>query len=243
MNSQIIQSKMSLSQCISIFLVCLLLAACDSNSENFTVEGVVTSSTGNAIFDAEVTVNSGTDVVESSATTPEGAYELGSIPEGSYELVVSREGYNTSVDSISVEGDMQRAVQLLGDANISGQVINSQTGFGLSEAEVNFYRGSTIAEADTSLPEFTVTTDVNGNYLIDNTATGTYICIIFAEDFIPQIIENLDLTIGSNDFGEVTAVEEVQEGELRIVLTWGESPDDLALISHKYFYNNFIKCC
>lgn len=199
-------------------------------SKAYSYTGQVITSTEDPVSEAEITVSGGFDNSVSTSTTTDsvGKYTITGIPGGDYDVTITGEGYNDITSTVTIDGDDTELVfELLGDANISGRVLDSQSGSGLADAHVEFSRGATIAEADTAGPEFTTVTDANGSYSIVNAAIGSYVCVIYADGYEPQVVEDVDFSEGDNDLGESTAVEEVEEGEVRIVLTWGETPDDL----------------
>lgn len=212
---------------LSIFS--LLLASCNEDEETsgFSLEGTVVNTTGIGVAGATVSLwRSGENIAGYTATTDvEGNYSLINILNGDYELRIRASGYEDYSVSITVNGNSgDRDDTIRGTALISGQIINSQTGEGLSGAEVTF-----SADGDTTRVEadLVVVTDELGFYIIDGAPVGVFIQVVRNEGFFPQVVENVNVTDGENELNPVTAVEGVVEGALRIVLTWGRNPDDL----------------
>ena len=105
--------------------------------------------------------------------------------------------------------------------SLSGTVINSQTGEGLSNAKVTL----TVGTAKSS--GITVTTDEYGDYYFSSVEVGTYTCTIEATGFFAGIITNIVIIEGENYVDQLTIVQAPEAGSLRIILTWGEAPHDL----------------
>lgn len=118
-----------------------------------------------------------------------------------------------------------KADENVGDANLTGVVINSQTGLGLANATLYFTRN--LNATDYNNADYTVSTDGNGNFTLTNAVSGTYICFVVSNGFFQRIITGIIIASGSNTLDPITLVDAPQAGELRIVLTWGLSPSDL----------------
>ncbi len=116
-------------------------------------------------------------------------------------------------------------VDQVGDANLTGTIINSQTGSGLANAILYFTRNLTAT--DYSNPDYTVTTDANGNFTLTNMVSGNYICFVVADGFFVRTITGIVLGAGENEMPVATLVDAPETGNFRIVLTWGETPADL----------------
>ncbi|HUW07005.1 MAG TPA: hypothetical protein VMW01_12165 [Williamwhitmania sp.] len=123
--------------------------------------------------------------------------------------------------------------------SITGQIINSQTGEGLANATLSFYDAASKSPAlndvqqtaTSSSAVFVIHTDANGFYNSTEAYVGTFTLIIIADNFYAQTINNFVISLDplENEFDPITVVQELGTGDgvLRIVLTWGLSPDDL----------------
>lgn len=200
-------------------------------TEAFDYAGTVSNSTDNTVFEATVELIVDGEVYTSATTDEEGIFKFNGIPGGDHELRIDRDGYEETTSSVSIYEDVEDAAsvefELLGNATITGRVLGSQTSSGVSDANVEFSFGGTLSEADTSRPEITTITDSEGYYTIEQAPSGEFVCVIYADSYEPQIVEDIEVSEGENDLGESTTVEEVEEGNIRIVLTWGEDPSDL----------------
>ncbi|MGD1894970.1 MAG: hypothetical protein ACFB15_30785 [Cyclobacteriaceae bacterium] len=77
------------------------------------------------------------------------------------------------------------------------------------------------------MTDLVVEADEDGNYTIENAPTGVFIIVVRQPGFYPTVVEGVEVGAGENALPPTTTVEEVPEGSLRIVLTWGENPSDL----------------
>lgn len=113
----------------------------------------------------------------------------------------------------------------VGDANLTGQIINSQTGEGLANATLYFTRN--LSATDYNNADYIVTTDGNGNFTLTNAISGNYICFVVSNGYFQRIITGILISSGNNTLDAITLVDAPETGSLRIVLTWGEIPSDL----------------
>ncbi|MFN3425959.1 MAG: carboxypeptidase regulatory-like domain-containing protein [Candidatus Thermochlorobacter sp.] len=161
-----------------------------------------------------------------TTTNDTGGYVIRNIPSGAYSLRLSAAGYTArEVTGLNIAANARRIDTLLGPATVSGQILNSQTGRGLANATVSFNFGT-----DTSivLTAVRAITDANGNFTIRNAPSGTFVCIVRASGFIPQVIRNVVFNpTGTTSLPPSTIVQRPAVGAFRIVLTWGENPRDL----------------
>lgn len=161
-----------------------------------------------------------------TTTNDTGGYVIRNIPSGAYALRLSAAGYTArEVTGLNIAANARRIDTLLGPATVSGQILNSQTGRGLANATVSFNFGT-----DTSivLTAVRAITDANGNFTIRNAPSGTFVCIVRASGFIPQVIRNVVFNpTGTTSLPPSTIVQRPAVGAFRIVLTWGENPRDL----------------
>ncbi len=195
--------------------------------EGFDITGTVTNVSAVGVSSATVTLATGGSTVGSGVTDGSGNFSISSIPSGSYDVSISRTGYTTFSGSLTVTGDTDEDFTIVGEATITGTVINSQTGSGLEGARVAFAEGATTSEADTSSPALITESNSSGTYTINNAPTGSYVCIITLTGFTDRVVENLTFSSGTNELAQSTVVETVGEGEIRVILTWGSSPRDL----------------
>lgn len=99
---------------------------------------------------------------------------------------------------------------------VQGQIINAQTGGGVSGAELEITptQGDVITERSTAGGRYTVTLP-DGNYTVRIRCNG------FVEEEFTLVVHR---AISNQNF---TISPQLAEGEIRIVLEWGASPSDL----------------
>jgi len=211
---------------IGVLSLTFIFTSCEPTEEEMSIDltGVVTNSTDQPVRQATVILIKDGETITSTTTNDDGSYLLSNISTGTYDLQIIGERYLPFSKTIEVRGSMNRTDLLLGSATINGQIINSQTGEGLPEAEVSFSSGS---DTTRTMADLVIETDEDGNYLIENAPTGVFIVVVRQPGFYPTIVEGVEVDEGENTLPPTTTVEEVPEGSLRIVLTWGENPNDL----------------
>lgn len=225
--------------CCRSFPLLLLLAAspfligCPSSSNNpadaqSELIGQVVNTSQVGVRNAAVAlVRQGeTSPAFTTTTNDTGGYVIRNIPSGAYALRLSATGYTArEITGLNISANARRADTLLGTANVTGQILNSQTGRGLAGATVSFNFGADTAIALTAVR---ATSDANGNFSIRNAPTGTFVCIVRASGFVPQVIRDVVFNpTGTTTLPPATIVQRPAAGAFRIVLTWGQTPSDL----------------
>ena len=222
----------------------LLFTGCDSTDamgdeatiegqDEATIEGQLVNTTDRPVRNATVSI-SGSN--QTTTTNDQGEFELSGVAAGSYTLTFEAAGYNSETTSVSIDGQNVSlgSETLRGAATISGQVLDAQTGAGAEDATVIFVfnnGGSGLALSamvgDDEIADLVITTDANGNYTANEAPTGSFRQIIRRDGYAENIVGNVDIGEGENQLDPQAISEQLQEGELRIVLSWGESPRDL----------------
>jgi hypothetical protein len=248
-----------------------------SSSSSVTLSGEVVNVTGQGAENVMIEVQSagsGSNAAAAAApepkatstTTPNdtGYYEV-DVPEaGDYTVSLSSPGsgpqYNDVSFSVSVDGDTSLTPSgpdtLEGDANVAGTIADASTGNPIPGAEAAFTFGQSAGTTDTSRSNADLVVEANdqGEYAIGSAPTGRYVCVIRAPDYATSVVEDLDFNASApgdtTNFGQTTTTEELDEGTLRIVLEWGEQPDDLDSHLtgpdgsgdrfHVYYLNRFV---
>jgi hypothetical protein len=127
-------------------------------------------------------------------------------------------------DSTSENGN-QCQVTMNGDRRVAAT-------FNLSPTEatgrvVNAVDAAPISGATVGFDGIATTTAANGTFLLSLPA-GTYDVTVSAPDFISATFSDVVIPSGeTTDLGTIALSTEVEPGETRIVLTWGETPADL----------------
>lgn len=213
---------------IAIVGLMAVLVSCkeDEAAPEFALEGLVRNVTDRGVRDAEVRIyrEGENDPIE-EFDTDDGEFEI-NLPAGDYEIEVEADGYNSFSDEFSVEDDGDEIeITLEGDANVNGRIINSQTGSGLSGATVAF--SFDVNTDDSEDADLVITTDAGGYFTITGAPVGDFVQIVESEGFFTRIVEDVEFTDGENALENQTLVDQPEAGSVRVILTWGASPNDL----------------
>lgn len=196
-------------------------------SDAVNISGQILNVTDIGVRGAVVTFMSGTQ--DFSATTDDdGNYTISGINEGSYSVSVTAAGYTTTSSSnITVSSGSTHNFDLLGSASVTGKVLNSQTGQGVANAEVTFYSTDSKSNDDFVYVVFKLYSNAEGIYHLGELPEGFFNVRMSSPGFNDNSMMNVELNSGDNNIGESTLVEQVAEGNVRIVLSWGAFPYDL----------------
>lgn len=213
---------------IAIFASAILLWSCSKDEEpfDFTWNGIIQNVTERGIRNAEIKIfQDGSLTPIHSIVTQDGKFNV-KLDPGHYRLEASAVGYDSYTGSFQVEnqGDMILAT-LEGNASVSGKILNSQTGQGLSNARVAFSFNPNVDNADDA--DLVVETDGNGNYNIEGAPVGELTQVVESDGFFTRVTPNVTFEEGANNLTIQTMVEHLDQGGYRIVLTWGTTPEDL----------------
>lgn len=173
-------------------------------------------------------------LIATQVTSSQGSYNLaGSAGDARLEIehpdYVNTELFATLNAGETVEADVVLfATDTPGVAEISGTVINSLTGEGVSNATVHLSPG--INNRTTSYQEST-TTNSSGNYSI-STVSGSYTLTAIADGFATGYANAAAVGGREIDNQDIAVSPGLNVGEWRIVLSWGVTPSDLD--SHLY---------
>lgn len=187
----------------------------------------------NAIGNATATIyNSNGDKVKKLYSDSLGEYSC-SLKSGDYILTVTADGYKQFNYSFSIEKDQTTYAETLllineqdsGDSICTGKITNSVTG-----GIVNGVNVSVFENWNNTLSNAIITTisDEYGNYRIE-LPSGNYTIKFEKEGYLPTSV-NVALIAGENVRDYYINPEDseiIGAGNLRIILTWGDTPRDL----------------
>lgn len=222
----------------ALIFVMALGTGCDSTDAmeeetQVAIEGQLVNATDRPVRGATVSTSEG----DQTTTDSEGQFTLSGIEPGTYTLSYSADGYETSTATVSV-GESNATldpVVMQGNADIAGEVVDAQTGQGVTDATVIFVREGNASGSnqmpsqvgDDEIADLVAETGDNGMYTIQNAPTGRFRLVIRREGYADDRVENVVVEEGENTVDPRPISEDLPEGQLRIVLSWGESPDDL----------------
>ena len=226
--------KLVLLTASMLLFIMLSFTSCEKDKEETPAEGAGVDISGQILNVTDIGVK-GATVTFSSATRDftattdtEGNYTLSGLSEGSYSVTVGAIGYRTTVETgVSVSSGSIHNFDLLGDATVTGKVLNSQTGQGVANAEIAFYAIDKKSTDDFVYVVFKLYSNAEGIYHLGELPQGFFNVRMSSPGFNDNTLLNVEVNSGENNLGEATIVEQVAEGNVRIVLSWGESPSDL----------------
>lgn len=218
-----------------LVIISMLFASCkkEDESKNYSVNGNVKNLADRAVRQGTVHLMTGNAISYTAAINNEGKYSVSDVSEGSYTLMIEAEGYITYTETVNISGDASLQAILTGETTLSGIIIDSQTGYGLAGASVAFTlagakSGNGIA-SDTTLAnaDFVFISDESGIIEMVGMPNGIFNIVVRSNGFTTRVLYNINVTPGYFELPQITLVQQVLEGSLRIVLNWGQAPYDL----------------
>ena len=156
-----------------------------------TVAGTVTSSAGDLLGGATVTVaGSGVEIVTSTFTSGEvGGYRVGELPmPGTYTVTVEFEGYGRETLQVTVNRDAPVAtgnVSLTPNlGRVSGRVTDVDTGDAIGAAVVTISDGSLARETTTASAPL----DARGRFSIESLEPGAYTVTVSVAGYLERTV-------------------------------------------------------
>lgn len=180
-------------------------------------------------------ISSSTTEPKTITTEENGTYKFSELPLGLYEITFEKDGYISLKDEIKVTSSSvyNAAMEIIsndyaGQGEASGSIINAINGESVGKGiHLKVTKGYMVTDADVVA---TTETDSDGKYQLSLSA-GIYTVWltdnsepqVYADDeFVIKVLGNKTI---DNQNGEMIPLLDVEE--VRIVLTWGSSPEDL----------------
>ena len=167
-------------------------------------------------------------------TDSSGIYTIPNLAgESGYSIEISKTDYLTvNYQNIELEANVVKHLETVmhieqayaGDGDASGQITNSVDGRGVSGLLINFRKGINVHSGTIVRTE---TTGNNGLYSVSSLEAGSYTAELTGSGYQKSYITVVVLGGKTNDNQNGTINPILEEGEIRIVLTWGENPSDL----------------
>lgn len=215
----------------------IMIADSDSNmANNLPLEG--------AYLDLKK-ISGSTELSKRSITYAEGAYSFDKLPAGTYELTVHKYGYIDVVQTLKVQKGQTSFYNFVveaipdefkGKGYASGTIFDATTGQGVEGLKLDVYSGILVgAEKPISSPICTITSASNGLYKTEALDAGNYtIFVSDSRDGISSVNRYLPTSFTIKVLGNTEVMSQngtvssfLDEKQLRIVLTWGDTPSDL----------------
>lgn len=108
-----------------------------------------------------------------------------------------------------------------GGYRVSGRVLDAESGATVSGAKIRFRAAGIGGE------EIEVTTSVSGSYEVELKESGTYRIRIRKDGYIEEETETYFSGGTQEEFRDFSISQVLQQGEIRLVLTWNSYPTDL----------------
>jgi Carboxypeptidase regulatory-like domain len=206
-----------------------------------TVAGTVYDGSDDAALE-DVTVTAENDdqsAIASTTTNASGAFTLTSddITAGDHTISFTITGYVTARGLFTITtdtniGQVFLAPESAQTGTITGTLIDatSQTDATISDATITLYTGINHTD-DAYETSYTTTTAADGTFELTDVDAGTYTLLAARTGFSDAYINVVSIG-GQTTTYEHSLSPAAAEGEIRIVLTWGENPADLD--SHLY---------
>src|SRR5688500_15434273 len=111
-------------------------------------------------------------------------------------------------------------------------MLNTNTGRVSTDTIINtvyahHIKGSSIKVLQNTHILTTTTADARGNYRIPELPQGIYILEVEAPGFLRSSQENISIAVGEDTSVNFSLSPLLSQGELRLVLSWGDRPRDL----------------
>jgi hypothetical protein len=214
----------------------LALAGCDGAdlAADVTAAGVVTNSHGRPVAEATVTFDATddeSDLIYATATTDAEGRFSAALPPGTYTVVAAAAGYNPAGRSLTIgpDGDPDITQTVSGAGVLVAEFVSALTGAGAPGIVLQCTRRL----ADGSYPDpavaydFDAVSDAEGALQVVGAPSGALRCLAEGPGFEARL---LDVTVrrdGPTELPPLVITPPPPEGALRLVLTWGEAPNDL----------------
>ena len=210
------------------------LKAVESTIENTVgmgiVKGVVKdAASGYKIPSARIRVDESKDYTGKI----DGTFDISLTAGIKHKIKIQKHGYmdvyyhNVEVDKneeINLEAIMQLPVEYENQkGKVKGNIVNAISGDNMPNLSIKIRNGMNNYNGELLQ---TVNTDPSGNFITGELKNGVYTGEISGEGIIKAYFSFV--CIGEfNDVGTITVTPLLNEGEMRIVLSWGENPRDL----------------
>src|SRR5699024_9596924 len=110
-----------------------------------------------------------------------------------------------------------------GEGTASGTITDALTGEGVPNVEISVVKGKNNSSGEVI---DTITTDDAGYYSVELPG-GNYTLLLSAEGYVSTTKNIVVIGDSEKPNQNATITPELEEEEMRIVLTWGEEPSDL----------------
>lgn len=165
------------------------------------------------------------------ADTDTGTYDI-ILPVGKYNMIISHSDYITETiynveiteDAITYNVKLNAVTKTsekgVAKGTVRDAIVKDEK---LPNAEIKFYRGINKTDGE---PVANTVSDENGNYQIE-LEPGNYTAVVKAADHLESSSNVIIIPKKTKDNQDCTLTPILKEGEIRAILTWGNTPKDL----------------
>lgn len=207
------------------------------NQERGNMTGRVYSASNNsAMSGVTVSLYKNEVLIATTTTNSSGVYTFNNVTYGEYELKYEKDGYITALGSCTMSSGLQQldntviaSSDNLLPGYISGCAKDANTANGISNITIYVRSGNGNV---TGTVIATATTTSSGAYTTEQLAPGNY-TLQFVDNSNRSekyISTNINATVTGNATSynnDATMYLPITEGQIKVILTWGESPSDL----------------
>lgn len=214
------------------------IVSCEKN-ETYTLKGTVLNSFDRPVRNAVLSVKKSSDgsLVKTITSDSNGRFDMAGFEDGSYSIEVNATGYTSQIVTKEIAADCEISIEMSGEVNFRGRVVNSSNGNGLANASLSFTfinSGQDLSTVDTATDkaDFVVLTDEYGNYEANHAPEGNFCFVVRADGFLTSVYTTELSMIEPGlvyEFESIVAIKSAPRGVISFVLTWGNHPDDLDL--------------
>jgi hypothetical protein len=199
------------------------------------IRGSVTdAATEQPLGDVTIEVHDANGNVEGMGSTDQsGNYQI-LVPEAEgYTVSFSKEGYlPVTYDNVSVVSDQDTNLEPVlqvdedddGTGVVKGRVVDATNGNGVQDVEILLRAG---VNDTTSSVVATTTTNGQGQYQFSGLEAGNYTAEAWKSGYSTAFFTFVCLGDQTRTVSDAAITPEAESGTMRIVLSWGETPDDL----------------
>ncbi|MDD6763447.1 MAG: S-layer homology domain-containing protein [Clostridiales bacterium] len=215
---------------------------CNLSGKVTIADADMDNSNNQPLANATVSIdNNATNQKATTLTSSVGEYRIDNIPAGEYTITISKNGYISVTQQLTVVEEQENyynavieAISEHDDGNgvASGKIYDAVTGAGVANLTLKIRKGINTLTGDVLCER---TTSENGTYVTTELAAGNYTVQILDERTLNNederyyqssfTIKILGNTTISNQDGAVT--NGLTADQIRIVLRWGATPSDL----------------
>lgn len=135
---------------------------------------------------------------------------------GAYTLTVTTPQEPVTIENVVVPDECK--------ANLQGSISDAiDVGVTISDATIYLRKGTDVK---TGLADETVNVDAEGNYSFTGVEAGSYTAEVVSDGYF-SVYENIKLAAKKTTEKKFSLSQTLEEGQIRLVLSWGANPKDL----------------